>query len=343
MFARNVVIPGSFSVANEMRRVDEHASNHSATARAVFVSHSSQDHQLGEELCAALEARGFACWMAPRDVTPGQPWALGVVQGVAQSSSLLLLASESALASPQVLSEVEQAHKRGKPIYTILIPPARVRGEMDFYLSRLHWIESGGRTAETIAEKLAPVLAKRREWAEVASPPGLRRTVRYRPAAFAKLVAGVMVGLALVLGSILFALNRTLNRDFRRLGYVTFAAEQSNGGRLVGQVRVWLLAEGVPFAKVRLLTVTSTVDAQVSRRQYSDWPVPEQVGSQQVLALPLEASTRQVTTCLVIPASGDGPVYRVTQRFLLTVASDGIRVSEIAPKRVTKENGSPCG
>ena len=273
---------------------------------------------------------------------PGQPYALECLRGVAGGASLLLLASESGLASPQVLSEVEQAHKRGKPIYTVLIPPAKVRGEIDFYLSRLHWIESAGQSAEAVAAKLAPVLAKRREWAEVASPPGLRRTMHYRPAAFGTLLASVVFGVLLVLGGILFALYRTLDEDFRRLGYVDFAAEPSGGGRVAGQARVWLLAEGVPFAKVRLLSVTSTVDGQVARQEYVNWPVPQQVGSQQVVAIPLDPRTRQVTTCLIVPNSELDKFHRVTQRFLLTTASDGIRVSETAAKRVSKEDGSAC-
>ncbi len=234
---------------------------------------------------------------------PGQPYALECLRGVAESASLLLLASESGLASLQVLSEVEQAHKRGKPIYTVLIPPAKVRGEIDFYLSRLHWIESGGRTAEDVAARLGPVLARRREWTEVASPPGLRRTLYYRPAAFGRLLASVVLGVILVLGGILFALNHTLNEDFRRLGYVDFTAEPS-GGRIAGQARVWLLAEGVPFAKVRLLSATTTVDGQIVRQELADWPVPEQVGSQQVVAVPLDPATSQVTTCLIVPNSG---------------------------------------
>jgi hypothetical protein len=160
------------------------------TPKTAFLSHSSQDADLAQQLCASLEARGIACWIAPRDITLGQSYASGILQGIAESQSLLLIASDKALGSVQVLSEVEQAHKRAKPIYTVLIPPAKVQGEMDFYLSRLHWIQSGGRTTEEIAATLAPVLRRERDWSEVASGPTLRRTFQYRPNAFARLAAG---------------------------------------------------------------------------------------------------------------------------------------------------------
>jgi len=311
--------------------------------KATFLSHSSEDHPLAEQLCGSLEVRGFACWIAPRDIAPGQPYALGCLQGIAESSSLLLLASETALASVQVLSEVEQAHKRAKPIYTVLIPPAKVRGEMDFYLSRLHWIESGGRTAEDIAAKVAQVLGHKREWDEVASPPTLRRTMHYRPVAFAKLVAAVVLGLTLVLGGLLFAVNRKLNLDFRRLGYVDFATEPADAGRVIGHMRVWLMAEGTAFGDARLLTGTKTADGKLLQQQFDKWPTPQQVGSQETLEIPLEAGARQVTTCLIVPSSGQKVRYRVTQQFLLMDGSDGVRASETAETRVSKEDGSPCG
>ena len=323
--------------------LDESAHGGVAKPKATFLSHSREDHKLAEELCASLEASGFSCWIAPRNVAPGQPYALACLEGVAQSLSLLLLASETALASVQVLSEVEQAHKRAMPIYTVLIPPAKVRGEMDFYLSRLHWIESGGRTPEQIAAKLAQVLNGQRGWNEVASPPTLHRTMRYRPMAFARMVAATVIGLLLIIGSLLFAVNHQLNANYLRWGYVDLTAEATDGGRVIGHARVWVMAPAVPFAAVRLLRATRTSDGRVSHQEFKEWPVPEQVGSQEMVAIPLERGARQVTTCMIVPSSGRTEQYRVTQQFLLTQGSDGVLASESAEKQVSKEDGSPCG
>ena len=147
--------------------------------KAAFISHSSTEGELAQEVCGYLERHGFPCWIAPRDVKLGEPYALGCLRGVAESASLVLLASEKAVASVQVLSEVEQAHKRAKPIYTVLIPPAQVKGEMDYYLSRLHWLPAGGRTAGELAAVLAKVLGQCQEWKNEAAPPSWRRTMRF--------------------------------------------------------------------------------------------------------------------------------------------------------------------
>jgi hypothetical protein len=299
---------------------------------------------MAAEICASLESLGFACWIAPRDIPEGQSYAAGIMAGIGGSESLLLLASEKALASVQVKSEVEQAHKRAMPIYTVLIPPAKVRGEMDFYLSRLHWMESAGKTAEQIAAKLASVLGHDRAWDEVASPPTLRRTLRYRPVAFAKLAAAAALGVALVLGGGIYGLNRSLDLDFRRLGFVDVAAEPADRGRaILGHLRVWALAAGVRFADMQLRTAVENSDGKIRRPVISEWPSPQQVGSVETVEIPMGPGERQLTTCLVVPSPGMNAPYRVTQRFEMRTEGEEILVSETAEKLVSKENGAACG
>jgi hypothetical protein len=41
------------------------------TSRPVFLSYASPDAALAHKVCAALEAAGILCWIAPRDVVPG--------------------------------------------------------------------------------------------------------------------------------------------------------------------------------------------------------------------------------------------------------------------------------
>ena len=320
------------------------AESGSSKPKAAFLSHSSEDGKLASELCASLEARGFPCWIAPRDIAPGQPYPVGILQGVSDSQSLVLLASESGLGSVQVLSEVEQAHKRAKPIYTVLIPPAKVRGEMDFYLSRLHWMDRGGRSAEQLAAKLADVLGRERDWDEVASPPTLRRTMEYRPVAFGRLVVAVVLGLAGTLAGAALALNRMLDLDYLRLGYVVLAAEPADGGReTLGNMRIWVMAKSVRFADVRLRMAVERIDGTVLLQELPEWPVPEQLGMDETVSISFGSGVRRLTTCLILPNNGLNAPYRVTQRFVMTPQSDEIRVAEVAEKRVSKERNAPCG
>ena len=37
----------------------------------VFISHSADHLAVASEVCAAIEKRGIACWIAPRDIRAG--------------------------------------------------------------------------------------------------------------------------------------------------------------------------------------------------------------------------------------------------------------------------------
>src|SRR5438552_3666559 len=62
----------------------------------VFLSYSSKDKLTADAACAALEARGLRCWVAPRDIVPGKEWGAAIIEGIEQSRSMVLLFSANA-------------------------------------------------------------------------------------------------------------------------------------------------------------------------------------------------------------------------------------------------------
>jgi TIR domain len=321
--------------------------------KAAFLSHSSADAQLVGTLCRSLESRGIGCWIAPRDVTPSRPYAEEIVRGIESTGSLVLLASAQAISSVQVLSEVEQAHKRKKDIYTVLVgDKPRIGRELDFYISRLHWIESGNLSAEHLADRLAEVLSGRKKWEDVAPGPSLRRTVLYRRDAFQGAALATLLVLLVAGGGLYYWVNRSLNLDYRRLGHVTLAVqpgESANSGRGSLRIRalVWLQAAGVRFSDLSLLTAAHRSDGSVDRSTPVAWPIPEQVGSVEFVDFSVPQTTNGLTTCLTVPSPGLHDRYRVTQAFAVrtsgTGARDELAVSPVAEAKVSRENGLPCG
>src|SRR5262245_7503408 len=235
--------------------------------RAVFISHSSEQAALAQALCERLESHRVSCWLAPRDLMLGQPYAAECVRGIEESDAFLLLASPAAIASSQVLSEVEQAHKRRKPIYTVLIGKPKIPRELDYYISRLHWIESGTGSAEDLADRLTGVLAGSRSWQEVASPPSLRRMVLYRRDAFVGSAAATAVVLLLAATGVGFWAKSqlgSLDSDFRRVGYISLTGQHARADErrdtIHVQAQVWLAAEGVRFGDVTFTAAAVTRD-----------------------------------------------------------------------------------
>ncbi len=231
-------------------------------AHDVFVSHASQDQSTAEAVCRGLEQNGIHCWIAPRDVVLSRPYAEECVGGIETSTSFLLLASESAISSVQVLSEVEQAHKRRKPIYTILIGKPKVSKELDYYISRLHWIEYAGTSVERLVGQLVKVLSGGQSWSDIASPPSLRRTVLYRRDAFAGSAVATLLAIVLAGAGLAYWRHQQQTRldlDYRRLGYVALLSVDSSATAVDPQganvqAQVFLLAHGVPFRDIAFIT-----------------------------------------------------------------------------------------
>jgi hypothetical protein len=48
----------------------------------VFISYSTKDKLAADATCAALEAAGVRCWIAPRDIMPGAEWGAAIVKAL---------------------------------------------------------------------------------------------------------------------------------------------------------------------------------------------------------------------------------------------------------------------
>lgn len=56
----------------------------------VFVSYSSKNKNVADALCHYLEEHNIPCWIAPRDILPGQTWAGAIVQAISNCSAMVL-------------------------------------------------------------------------------------------------------------------------------------------------------------------------------------------------------------------------------------------------------------
>src|SRR6185312_6942489 len=48
----------------------------------VFISHSSRDRKIAQTIAAALEHRGFRCWISSRDIGPGENFQEAIVRAI---------------------------------------------------------------------------------------------------------------------------------------------------------------------------------------------------------------------------------------------------------------------
>jgi nucleotide-binding universal stress UspA family protein len=75
----------------------------------VFISYASQDAAVANSIVENLEQQGVKCWVAPRDVKPGAPYADAIIRAINEAKAMVLVLSSSATDSSHVAREVERA------------------------------------------------------------------------------------------------------------------------------------------------------------------------------------------------------------------------------------------
>lgn len=108
----------------------------------VFVSYSSRDQKIVEQLCAYLEQNNIRCFVAYRDIPTSVVWARAIVEAIEQSRMMLVVFSEHFNNSDQVDREIELASEERKPILTLRISNEAFKGAKKFYLKNINWIDA---------------------------------------------------------------------------------------------------------------------------------------------------------------------------------------------------------
>ena len=113
-----------------------------ASGRVVFVSYASPDAAIANSIVDALEKAGLKCWIAPRDVVPGEFYAGAIVHAIDAANALVLVLSESAATSQHVLREVERASSRKHPVVSFRIDLAPLPADLEYFINTSHWLDA---------------------------------------------------------------------------------------------------------------------------------------------------------------------------------------------------------
>jgi hypothetical protein len=120
-----------------------------------FISYSSKDKPTADAACAALEAAGVRCWIAPRDIRAGREYAAGIISGIDACRIMIVIFSTNANASVQIHREIERAVSKGLTIVPLRIEETVPTEAMEFYLGSIHWLDALTPPMERHLQKLA--------------------------------------------------------------------------------------------------------------------------------------------------------------------------------------------
>jgi hypothetical protein len=169
--------------------------------RDVFISYASPDKTVADAVCAALEAAGVACWIAPRDVTPGEFYAESIVHALDSSKVVVLVLSQHAADSNHVIREVERASSKRHPVVSFRIDASPLPPGLEYFLNTSQWLDAtvtgADRAMPRLVDAVRSALALPSSTARVQAGP--TASITRRPTRWLLALAAVIVA---ALGSI---------------------------------------------------------------------------------------------------------------------------------------------
>jgi O-acetyl-ADP-ribose deacetylase (regulator of RNase III) len=109
----------------------------------VFISYTTPNKNVADNLCFKLESRGIRVWYAPRDVVG--PYAAAIADAIEKATHFVVILSRETMLSQHVLNEIDLAFQRlpdkikFKPLR---IDTADLAPSFNYYLSRQHWMDA---------------------------------------------------------------------------------------------------------------------------------------------------------------------------------------------------------
>ena len=126
----------------------------------VFISYSSTDKEVADQICAALEAGGTGCWMAPRDIAPGAGYPAAILEGLQHARVVVVIVTAAAIASPHILTEVGHAFSERKPIIPFRLTATELPPDFDYFLSLSQWLDAESGCTPEIVSRLKEAIAQ---------------------------------------------------------------------------------------------------------------------------------------------------------------------------------------
>ena len=123
--------------------------------------HASGDRDTATRVVEGLEANGVSCWIAPRDVPPGENYAQAILTAIGECRLLVLVFSSQANRSPHVAREVERAVSRGLAILPLRVEAVHPEGPLEYFVSSAQWVEATDQPLKAGLDELAAAVLER--------------------------------------------------------------------------------------------------------------------------------------------------------------------------------------
>ncbi|HWB49664.1 MAG TPA: toll/interleukin-1 receptor domain-containing protein [Stellaceae bacterium] len=110
----------------------------------IFISYSSKDRKSAEAICAAIENRGFACWISSRDIGPGENFQSQIVGAIRSARVMVLVFSGNANNSEEIKKELVLAGQSNLVVIPVRVEDVAPGDAFAYELATRQWIDVFG-------------------------------------------------------------------------------------------------------------------------------------------------------------------------------------------------------
>jgi hypothetical protein len=114
---------------------------------------------------ATLEGHGIRCWIAPRDILPGEDWGEAIIDAIKAAHAMIIVFSSHSNESEQIKREVERAVHDGIAVIPLRIEDVLPSKTLEYFISTQHWLDALTPPMEDhlahLAETIKVLLAKK--------------------------------------------------------------------------------------------------------------------------------------------------------------------------------------
>ncbi len=115
----------------------------------------ASDQGVADQVCRRLESEGIHCWVAPRDILPGDSWLDSMIEAVKQCQIFILVFSANTYRSQWVKDEITLALNRNIKIIPFRIENISPQGTLEILQARCQWVDAYTPPLEKHLDRLA--------------------------------------------------------------------------------------------------------------------------------------------------------------------------------------------
>jgi len=113
-----------------------------STHHDIFISYSHDDKAVADAICATLESNNIRCWIAPRDVLPGEDYPAAIINAIERGRIMVLVYSSKSNNSDHVTRELTKAVSSGAIIIPFRIEDIPLSKNMEYLIGIPHWLDA---------------------------------------------------------------------------------------------------------------------------------------------------------------------------------------------------------